>query len=158
MLWILTTLKDKLILPSFWLPLKGPVTSVSGFLCFTIPFVFAFYPELLLIEAAQEAQSIEGGAALKSYLPGYDGTVSMGPLLFLVFKLIVSLYLLASALMKYDADNIKFLETILRITLAVLILVKAPVIGNTALVIGIAVLILHQFTARIRKTRRANAN
>ena len=125
----------------------------AGVVVFTIPFVFAFYPELLLIEAAQEAQSLEGSTAGKSYLPGYDGTVALGPLLFLVFKLIVSLYLVASALMKYDADNITLIETILRIVLAVLILLKAPEIGNTALVIGLVILVYHQVVARKKKNR-----
>ena len=45
----------------------------AGIVVFTIPFVFAFYPELLLIEQAQIAQSLDGETT-KSYLPGYDGT------------------------------------------------------------------------------------
>ena len=42
-------------------PLATGVAAVrAGIVMFTIPFVFAFYPELLLIEQAQLAQSIDG--------------------------------------------------------------------------------------------------
>ncbi|MDC0196767.1 TRAP transporter fused permease subunit, partial [Gammaproteobacteria bacterium] len=44
----------------------------AGIVMFTIPFVFAFYPELLLIEQAQIMQSIDGDTSGKTtYLPGY---------------------------------------------------------------------------------------
>ena len=120
----------------------------AGIVVFTIPFVFAFYPELLLIEQAQVAQSLDGSTA-KAYLPGYDGTVSMGPLLWLLFKLVLSLYLVATALMKFDAENLSMLEVAVRIILAVLVLIKAPEISNAALGVALVLLAFHQIKTRM---------
>ena len=62
----------------------------SGIVMFVIPFVFAFYPELLLIEpAVKDPTSGSGG-----YLPGYDGQVHIAALLFLIARLVLALYLL----------------------------------------------------------------
>ena len=125
----------------------------AGIVVFTIPFVFAFYPELLLIEQAQVAQSLDGSTA-KAYLPGYDGTVSMGPLLWLLFKLVFSLYLVASALVKFDAEHLSMLGVAVRIILAVLVLIKAPDISNVALGVAIVLLWFHQFRAWIGRSRK----
>ena len=121
----------------------------AGIVVFTIPFVFAFYPELLLIEQAQIAQSLDGSSTGKSYLPGYDGTVSLGPLFWLLFKLIVALYLVATALSKFDAKNISTIEVLARLILAVGVMVKISEVSNIALLIAIAVLVLHQIRSRI---------
>ena len=129
----------------------------AGIVVFTIPFVFAFYPELLLIEQAQVAQSFDGSTA-KAYLPGYDGTVSVGPLLWLIFKLILSLYLVASALIKFDAVNLSVFEVAVRIVLAVLVLIKAPEISNVALGVAIVLLAFHQIKAWMGKSRNVPQN
>ena len=121
----------------------------AGIVVFTIPFVFAFYPELLLIEQAQIAQSLDGSSTGKSYLPGCDGTVSLGPLFWLLFKLVVALYLVATALSKFDAKNISTIEVLARLVLAVGILVKISEVSNVALLIAIAVLVLHQIRSRV---------
>jgi TRAP-type uncharacterized transport system fused permease subunit len=111
---------------------------------FTIPFVFAFYPELLLIEQAQLAQSLEGGASAdKTYLPGYDGTVHFGTLSWLLFKLVVVLYLVASALSRQDKTGLSLGGIVLRMVLAVLILLKLPIIANSALAVTAVYLIYH---------------
>ena len=119
----------------------------AGIVVFTIPFVFAFYPELLLIEQAQIAQSLTG-SSIKSYLPGYDGTVSLGPLMWLVFKLLVVLYLVASALMGFDAKRLSTIWTIVRIIAAILILLKIPAISISALIFAFVILIYHHFIER----------
>jgi len=129
----------------------------AGIVVFTIPFVFAFYPELLLIEQAQVAQSLDGSSA-KAYLPGYDGTVSLGPLLWLIFKLIVSLYLAATALMKFDAANISVGEILLRIALAILVLIKVPSISSIALGVAIVLLIFHHVKAWIGRPKKVPEN
>lgn len=121
----------------------------AGIVVFTIPFVFAFYPELLLIEQAQVAQSLDGSSGGKSYLPGYDGTVALGPLFWLLFKLVVALYLVATALSKFDVKNISSVEVLARLILAVAILVKISEVSNIALLIAIAVLVLHQIRSRV---------
>jgi TRAP transporter 4TM/12TM fusion protein len=116
----------------------------AGIVVFTIPFVFAFYPELLLIEQAQIAQSLTG-SSVKTYLPGYDGTVSFGPLSWLLFKLLVVLYLVGSALMKFDARRLSTMSVFIRIVAAILILFKIPVISISALIAAFLILIHHHF-------------
>ncbi|MDP6427599.1 MAG: TRAP transporter large permease subunit [Rhodospirillales bacterium] len=116
----------------------------AGIVMFTIPFVFAFYPELLLIEQAQLAQSLEGGvSAEKIYLPGYDGTIDLAALGWLLFKLVVVLYLVASALSRQDKSGLSMFGIVLRMVLAVLILLKVPLIANSALVVTGLYLIFH---------------
>ena len=70
-----------------------------GIVMFVIPFVFAFYPDILLIEAAFIDPTVTG---TKTYLPGYDGTVDLGALGVLILRLLLALVLLASALARYD--------------------------------------------------------
>jgi TRAP-type uncharacterized transport system fused permease subunit len=119
----------------------------AGIVVFTIPFVFAFYPELLLIEQAQIAQSLTG-SSVKTYLPGYDGTVSFGPLSWLLFKLLVVLYLVASALMKFDSKRLSAISIFIRIVVAILILFKIPVISISALIAAFLILIYHHVIER----------
>ena len=117
-----------------------------GIVMFTIPFVFAFYPEFLLIEQAQFAQSLDGSvSAAKTYLPGYDGTVDPGGLAWLVLRLAVALYLVASALSRFDAARLSAAEIAVRLALAVLLLVKAPEIAGAALGVAAVYLALHHF-------------
>ena len=103
---------------------------------------------MLLIEQAQIAQSLDGSSSGKSYLPGYDGTVSIGPLFWLLFKLVVALYLVATALSKFDAKNISTIEVLVRLILAIAVLVKISEVSNIALSIAIAVLVFHQIRSR----------
>jgi TRAP-type uncharacterized transport system fused permease subunit len=123
----------------------------AGIVMFTIPFIFAFYPELLLIEQAQLAQSIDGAAGrMKAFLPGYDGTVSLTMISWLLFKLIVVLYLVASALSRQDKTGLSALGIAFRILLAILILLKIEAISIPALVVaGIYLLYHHQIAPRL---------
>ena len=120
----------------------------AGIIMFTIPFVFAFYPELLLIEQAQFAQSLDGASGgKKTYLPGYDGTVSLAKISWLLFKLVVVLYLLASALSRYDKTGLSPVGVLFRISLAILILLKVPVISISALAVAGVYLAYHHLIA-----------
>ena len=115
-----------------------------GIVMFTIPFVFAFYPEFLLIEQAQIAQSLDGSvSAAKTWLPGYDGSIDFGGLAWLVFRLAVALYLVASALSRFDRARLSAVETVLRLALAVLLLVKTQEIAIGALCAAALLLALH---------------
>jgi TRAP-type uncharacterized transport system fused permease subunit len=117
----------------------------AGIVMFTIPFVFSFYPELLLIEQAQLMQSIDGAVGgAKTYLPGYDGTIHLVSLGWLLFKLIVVLYLVASALSRFDKSRLRPLAIVLRLVLAVLILLKIPMIANAALAVALIYLAAHR--------------
>ena len=117
-----------------------------GVVMFTIPFVFAFYPELLLIEQAQVAQSLDGGvSAERTYLPGYDGTIDLAGLAWLLFRLVVALYLVASALSRFDAARLSGFEVSLRLVLAVLVLLKSPTVAVAALAATALYLAMHHF-------------
>lgn len=124
----------------------------AGIVVFTIPFVFAFYPELLLIEQAQLTQSFDGSTG-KTYLPGYDGTVPLGPLAWLLLRLLVSLYLVASALTKFDVASLSFPGVLLRLALAVLILFKVPEIAISAMVVAIVLLAFHHITKHMARAQ-----
>tara|TARA_Y100001954_G_scaffold164181_1_gene174140 strand:- start:2042 stop:4414 length:2373 start_codon:yes stop_codon:yes gene_type:complete len=118
----------------------------AGIVMFTIPFVFAFYPELLLIEQAQLAQSLDGGvSAKKTYLPGYDGTIDLAGLGWLLVRLIAALYLVASALTRFDSGHLPSVEVALRMLLALLVLLKIPAIATSALAVAVVLVAFHKF-------------
>ena len=118
----------------------------AGIVMFTIPFVFAFYPELLLIEQAQLAQSIDGASsAEKSYLPGYDGSIDWVGLGWLLIRLVAALYLVASALTRFDAGDLSRCEIALRVALALLVLLKIPTVASAALIAAVALVAFHKF-------------
>jgi len=117
----------------------------SGIVMFVIPFVFAMYPEILLIEAAVLDPSELRSAGV--YLPGYDGTVHLGALAWLLVKLVFALYLLASALAGYDRSSLNIIDIVLRLALSALIMFKAPVIFIPAMIIALAMLVFHHYQA-----------
>ena len=112
----------------------------SGIVMFIIPFVFAMYPELLLIEQAQINPNSSGG--MVTYLPGYDGTVDTALLVPLLLRLLCALYLLASALARFDNDALPMWNVGLRLVLSALILNGDPAIYGLALVVGIALVLM----------------
>lgn len=111
----------------------------SGIVIFIVPFVFAFHPELLLInEAIIDAQSASGG-----YLPGYDGQFAYGAFALLLMRLILALYLLSSALAAYDKSRLPPWEIMVRFTLAVLLMMKPETVWIGAAAVSLAVLFVH---------------
>nr|WP_325250276.1 TRAP transporter fused permease subunit [Amylibacter sp.] len=105
-------------------PMRTGVAAVRvGIVMFAIPFVFAWYPEILLIE---EAVTITNDAGQKVLLEGYSRQTDWGHLGLLLLRLALSLYLLASALARFDRVKINRPEIALRLLLAVLILWKTP--------------------------------
>ncbi|MEL6584386.1 MAG: TRAP transporter fused permease subunit [Pseudomonadota bacterium] len=112
----------------------------SGIVMFFVPFVFAFYPELLLIpEAMLDPQSTSG----TGYIAGYDGQIYLGALALLLGRLVLALYLISSALAGYDKRPLTAWEVALRLALAVLLLIKAEVVWISAVVTTVAILVLH---------------
>ncbi len=113
----------------------------SGIVMFVIPFVFALYPELLLIEAAViDPDFTQSG---ERYLAGYDGQRHYFALTFLVLKLLLALYLLASALAGFDRRALGSMEIVLRLVLAFLILFKSAFIYIPAVVAALLLVIFH---------------
>lgn len=113
----------------------------SGIVMFVIPFVFATYPELLLIEAAVLDPGSLPSAA--QYLPGYDGQLHLGLLLWLLLRLSIALYLLASALAAYDRKSLSGLEVVLRLGIALMVMFKPMEIHIPAVFAALVILGIH---------------
>ena len=116
----------------------------SGIVMFTIPFVFAFYPELLLIDQAL----IDPTSPSRAPLPGYENGVSWTALGWLLARLVLSLYLVASALAGFDAKRLMSIEIVLRIAIAVAVLARPELIHFTAIAAAFALIGWHYFRAR----------
>ena len=124
-----------------------------GVVMFIIPFVFAFYPELLLIKEAQlDPYSPTGG-----YLPGYDGNIHYTGLLWLCLRLALALYLIASCLARFDLTAITPFEQVLRIATAILLVWKAPEIYSVGLAATLLILTFHFWRAAIARRRLADS-
>jgi len=79
-------------------------------------------------------------------------------LLWLIFKLVVSLYLVASALTKFDAESLSVFGVAVRLILAVLVLIKAPEISNVAFGAAFVLLAFHQYRAWIGRSKKVPQN
>ena len=119
----------------------------SGIVLFIIPFVFALYPEILLIDAAviDPASSISG---VPQYLPGYDGKLNWLTLGLLMLRLAMALYLLSSVLALFDGRRLTIVENILRLALAIFLLARPEEIFLPAMVVSIGVIGWHQKSVR----------
>ena len=112
----------------------------SGIVIFIVPFIFAFYPELLLIDEAVLNPQPSGG---EIYLPGYDGQVYLGALALLLARLVLALYLLSSALSGFDRHALPAWEVALRLLLAVLVMASIDVVWIGAVIATIALKVVH---------------
>lgn len=112
----------------------------SGIVIFIVPFIFAFYPELLLINEAVLDPNATGA---KQFLPGYDGTFQLGPFVLLLARLILALYLLSSALAAFDRKALTPWEIVLRLLLAALIMFKIQTVFIIAVVVALIYLVWH---------------
>ena len=113
----------------------------SGIVMFVIPFVFAFYPEILLIEAAVLDPAAARGSG--EYLPGYDGQLHLLPLLWILLRLTLALYLLASALAAFDRKSLSMFEIPVRLGIATLIMFNPVEIYAPAFAAGLLWLTFH---------------
>jgi len=116
----------------------------SGIVMFTIPFVFAFYPELLLIDQAL----IDPTSPTNAPLPGYENGINYVALAWLLVRLILSLYLVATALTQFDSKSLSLVEVFTRLVLALAILMKPEAIHFAALIFSAGLLALHIWRAR----------
>ncbi|KNG95116.1 TRAP transporter permease [Pseudaestuariivita atlantica] len=123
-------------------PMRTGFAAVKvGIMLFVIPFVFAMYPQLLLIEAAVIDPNDTSG---RVYLPGHDGMVNWSELAVLVARLFLALLLLASALARFDRVALATWEWIARLALAALVMAGSVVVWAPAVVAGLGLLALHR--------------
>ena len=119
-------------------PMKTGFSAVkSGIVMFTIPFVFAVYPELLLIDKAI-IDPASGG-----FIEGYDGNINYGWLALLIGRIILALFLVASALAGFDRRSLTSIEIATRLIVAILILAIPAEIYGVAIFAGVGVLGFH---------------
>jgi TRAP-type uncharacterized transport system fused permease subunit len=124
-------------------PMKTGFSAVkSGIVMFTIPFIFAIYPELLLIKHAV----IDPATGL--FLPGYDGRIDVGWLMFLIARLALALYLVSSAMAAFDYKALSPLQVGIRIILAILVVTRPVEIYGPAILTGIGVITMHVLGTR----------
>lgn len=118
----------------------------SGIVMFIIPFVFAMYPEILLIKAAVlDPASIPSA---EQYLDGYDGELHLWPLVWLLLRLGVALYLIASALARFDKQPMAGWETLARLALALGVMMSNPNMHVGALLMAVALVVFHRRTRK----------
>lgn len=116
----------------------------SGIVMFAIPFVFAFYPELLLVDQALIDPLSSSGARL----PGYENGIQIGTLMWLLARLILALYLVASALAGHDAKPLNFIWIVIRLATAAAILVKPEIVHFAGIAFAIVILAMHHLSVR----------
>ena len=116
----------------------------SGVVMFAIPFVFAFYPELLLIDQAL----IDPASPTNAPLPGYENGVQLDALAWLLARLLLALYLVASALARHDAGPLGLGWVAIRLGLAVAILSRPETVQFAAIAAAGAVIAAHHMSAR----------
>ena len=131
-------------------PMRTAVSAVRvGIVMFTIPFVFAWYPELLLIE---EAVTVTDDTGRRVLMDGYTGTVDLPALGLLILRILAALYLVASALARFDRSALTGWEVALRLLAAILILWKTALVVWIGIAVAVGLLALH-YLAWLRQTR-----
>ena len=90
-----------------------------GMAKFIIPFVFAFYPTVLIIE-----------------------TFELLPFVWIVLRTCFCIWMFSSALSGYDRRALSIFEIIMRLTVAFAVLAISPTIHIPAILIGVALLVL----------------
>ncbi len=123
----------------------------AGIVMFVLPFVFAFYPELLLIDAAKLDPTASVPGALQ-YLPGYGPGIDWTNLVVVLGRLTLCLYLLAGALSRFDIRRIGGTEMALRIALAATVMLREPALWIPATGIALAYLAWHALSGSRIKT------
>ena len=114
----------------------------SGIVMFVIPFIFALYPEILLIDdAVIDAAASASGAVV--YITGYDGTVDVPGLMLVIGRLILALYLVSSALARFDRRQLGVGEVALRIALAIGLMMRYEFVYIGAGAAALALIAFH---------------
>ncbi|TYP84066.1 TRAP transporter 4TM/12TM fusion protein [Maritimibacter alkaliphilus HTCC2654] len=130
-------------------PMKTGFAAVgAGIVMFILPFIFAFYPELLLIDAAKLDPFATPGAV--AFLEGYGPGIDWPGLALLLVRLVLALYLIASALVRFDARRLGRVELLVRLALAIGILMRMPEVHWPAVALALVTIGAHYGVARRR--------
>ena len=122
-------------------PVVTAVAAVrAGIVMFAIPFVFAFYPELLLIEAARLDPAGSGTA----HLPGYGPDLAWASVGWLCLRLVLALYLLASALARFDRTALSPVASLARLACAALVMAAPAELHWPAIAAGFILCAAHR--------------
>lgn len=136
-------------------PMVTGVAAVkAGIVMFIIPYIFAFYPELLLIKEAQ----LDPNSATGAYLPGYDGDVHWGPLSWLCARIALALYFIGSILASFDRMIISLPEQIIRGLIALMLVWEMPEIYWVGVAAGIIVLFWHAKKSKLISAKEPITN
>ena len=114
----------------------------SGIVLFVVPFVFAFYPEILLIDAAVTSPASAATGAVQ-FLPGYSGGIDFAALGFLLLRLALAFYLLASALAAFDRSRLTTAEVVVRLALSAMLVAKPLYIYLPAMAVSVGMIGFH---------------
>jgi TRAP-type uncharacterized transport system fused permease subunit len=118
------------------------------------PYIFAFYPELLLIREAQ----LDPNSATGAFLPGYDGEIHWGQLSWLCARIALALYFIGSLLARFDRMIISFPEQVIRGLIALMLVWKLPEIYWAGVALGIIVLFWHGINSQKVKVKKPILN
>ena len=96
----------------------------TGIVIFAIPFLFAFNPEMLIVAEA-------------------GGTFTIGAFLFLLVRLALLVYMLASAAARFDRGKMPIWEAVTRAAAGLMLIHPDPAISGVAVVASIGLIALH---------------
>jgi len=100
-----------------------------GLVKFAVPFIFAYYPVILIVpEVFPKGESFE-----------------VANFLTVLFRLLIFIYLISSAVISFDQRRLPVWETVFRLVLAIAVMITLPYVHWTATVIALAYIIWHQF-------------
>ena len=108
-----------------------------GLVKFAVPFIFAYYPVLLLVPIVFPAG--------ESF--AWTGFLSV------LFRLLVFIYLVSSAVIAFDRRRLPIWETALRLVLAVAVMATLPAIHWPATLAALALIAWHQLSFGPRRER-----
>ena len=117
-----------------------------GITMFIVPFIFVFYPELLLINDAFIADKMTG-----EFIPSRPNGFETQQFLSIIPRTLLALYLISSALSNFDIKMISNWEKYLRLGLAVLILTIPVSIHGPAVIISLVLLFYHHKKSLVNK-------
>ena len=111
-------------------PIRTAVMALRvGLVKFAVPFIFAYYPVILIVDVV---------------FPEGQG-FNIVEFITVLFRLLVFIYLISSAVISFDQRRLPLWETVLRFVLAVLVMVTIPSVHWPATAVALAYIAWHQY-------------